>query len=157
MVKALKGSLLTCDAAVKQIILQLDERDKFIIADLDETHLLVATERVEDIKAMLDVEATRKTYVYARWLMHHFASSPPNSSTALDLKGSHGIRHAVSRPVQLHQTFSQLDRGTSKEKTLAEIATCRLNGSFRRTKGLGLRFRQTYTLHACHALPSHLV
>ena len=41
MVKALKGALLECDVAVKQIILELDSKMHFIIEDLDETHLFI--------------------------------------------------------------------------------------------------------------------
>ncbi|GAA5909946.1 hypothetical protein JCM5296_002541 [Sporobolomyces johnsonii] len=80
MVKATRGSLLPSpalltplttrkraqecsDAAVKQILLQLDEtagsRDRFIIADLDDTHLLIAPEAVERVRE--DLEAHLET------------------------------------------------------------------------------------------------
>ena len=36
-----RGVLLTCDAALKQFIIHLDRKHKFIIADFDETHLFV--------------------------------------------------------------------------------------------------------------------
>jgi len=41
------------DPAVKQILLQLDEnagRQRFIIADLDETHVLISPDSVERVK-----------------------------------------------------------------------------------------------------------
>lgn len=43
MVSATSGLLITCDIPVKEFLLWLDERqlDKFIITDLDETHLFV--------------------------------------------------------------------------------------------------------------------
>ncbi|GAA5923925.1 hypothetical protein JCM21900_002962 [Sporobolomyces salmonicolor] len=63
MVKATRGVLVTCDPAVKQILLQLDEtagsRDRFIIADLDDTHVLIAPEAVERVRE--DLEAHLET------------------------------------------------------------------------------------------------
>jgi TFIIH basal transcription factor complex TTD-A subunit len=56
MVKALKGVLITCDPAVKQILLQLDEEQRFIIQDLDDTHLLVSVGSVERLKNDLQEE-----------------------------------------------------------------------------------------------------
>ena len=56
MVKALKGVLITCDPAVKQILLQLDEEQRFIIQDLDDTHLLVSAGSVERLQADLQDE-----------------------------------------------------------------------------------------------------
>ncbi|BGP02050.1 TFIIH basal transcription factor complex TTD-A subunit [Rhodotorula toruloides] len=57
MVKATRGVLVTCDPAVKQILLQLDEnagRHRFIIADLDETHVLISPDAVERVKDELE-------------------------------------------------------------------------------------------------------
>lgn len=63
MVKALKGALLTCDPAVKQLILSLNEQavalapnNAFLIQDLDETHLLVKADRVDSIREELAIE-----------------------------------------------------------------------------------------------------
>ncbi|EDO33999.1 predicted protein [Nematostella vectensis] len=46
MVNVLKGVLIDCDPAVKQFLLHLDEHNvlgkKFVIEDLDETHLFVS-------------------------------------------------------------------------------------------------------------------
>ncbi|KAM0790611.1 hypothetical protein ACM66B_004475 [Microbotryomycetes sp. NB124-2] len=66
MVKATKGVLVTCDPAVKQILLQLDEqqeRDKFIIQDLDDTHLLVSGDKLEWVKQQLEQELEKNNYV----------------------------------------------------------------------------------------------
>ncbi|BGP57031.1 hypothetical protein JCM8202_004531 [Rhodotorula sphaerocarpa] len=57
MVKATRGVLVTCDPAVKQILLQLDEnagRPRFIISDLDETHVLIAPASVERVRQELE-------------------------------------------------------------------------------------------------------
>ncbi|EJT50272.1 hypothetical protein A1Q1_00466 [Trichosporon asahii var. asahii CBS 2479] len=55
------------DSAAKQILLHLDSQRtgnyKFISADIDETHLLVRTEAVEEIKAALQEELEKNTYV----------------------------------------------------------------------------------------------
>ncbi|RMC12891.1 hypothetical protein DUI87_10416 [Hirundo rustica rustica] len=50
MVNVLKGVLVECDPAMKQFLLYLDESNalgkKFIIQDLDETHVFVLAELV---------------------------------------------------------------------------------------------------------------
>lgn len=46
------------DAAVKQLILSLDERNRFIIMDLDETHLLISPDRIDWLRAELEVEVS---------------------------------------------------------------------------------------------------
>lgn len=46
------------DAAVKQLILSLDERNRFIIIDLDETHLLISPDQIDWLRAELDVEVS---------------------------------------------------------------------------------------------------
>jgi len=50
MVNVTKGVLVECDPAVKQFLLHLDEKvilgKKFVIEDLDETHLFVSAEIV---------------------------------------------------------------------------------------------------------------
>ncbi|CAF0924587.1 unnamed protein product [Didymodactylos carnosus] len=58
MVNVSKGSLITCDAAVKQYLIHLDETNefgmKFILHHLDENHLFVATSAVPLIKERLN-------------------------------------------------------------------------------------------------------
>ncbi|PWZ00314.1 nucleotide excision repair, TFIIH, subunit [Testicularia cyperi] len=60
--KAYKGLLLTCDAAVKQLILSIDERSRFIIMDLDDTHLLVSPDRIVWLRSELELELEKNTY-----------------------------------------------------------------------------------------------
>lgn len=57
MPDATSGVLLTCDAAMKQFVLHINEEQRstrgapsFVIADLDETHLLVQAEHVQNIQ-----------------------------------------------------------------------------------------------------------
>lgn len=53
----------TSDAAAKQLIISLDERgDHFIIQDLDETHLLVDSTKVEDLRALLEEELEKNSW-----------------------------------------------------------------------------------------------
>ncbi|GAA5889194.1 hypothetical protein JCM6882_000672 [Rhodosporidiobolus microsporus] len=66
MVKATRGVLVTCDPAVKQILLQLDEtsgRHRFIIADLDETHVLISPEAVERVRDSLEAELEKNFFL----------------------------------------------------------------------------------------------
>lgn len=58
--KAYKGALLTCDAAIKQILLMMDENEKFIIQDLDDTHVVVQMDQLERVQRMLEVEVMFK-------------------------------------------------------------------------------------------------
>ncbi|CAO1618107.1 unnamed protein product [Sympodiomycopsis kandeliae] len=62
--KAIVGTLLTCDAACKQLILQINETShlNFLIQDLDETHLLVAPEKVDDLRALLENELEKNSW-----------------------------------------------------------------------------------------------
>eukprot|EP00794_Sanderia_malayensis_P004406 gene4405-4995_t len=50
MVNVVKGVLIECDPTVKQFLLHLDEKNqlgqKFIIKDLDATHLFISSEVV---------------------------------------------------------------------------------------------------------------
>ncbi|KZT54249.1 hypothetical protein CALCODRAFT_416805, partial [Calocera cornea HHB12733] len=52
----------TSDAAVKQILLMMDESEKFIIQDLDDTHLVVQMDQLERVQRMLEVELEKNTY-----------------------------------------------------------------------------------------------
>lgn len=58
MVNVLKGILVECDAAMKQFLLHLDEKNalgsKFIIQDLDETHLFISSEILEVLQNRID-------------------------------------------------------------------------------------------------------
>lgn len=56
MVSALHGLLVTCDVPVKEFLLWLDSQqiDKFIISDLDETHLFVQERSLSFLQAELN-------------------------------------------------------------------------------------------------------
>ena len=49
---------MECDPAMKQFLLYLDEHlklgSRFIIQDLDETHLFISSDVVEQLKAQID-------------------------------------------------------------------------------------------------------
>ena len=57
MVNVLKGVLVECDATVKQFLLHMDEKnvlgEKFIIEDLDATHLFVASKVIKTLELKL--------------------------------------------------------------------------------------------------------
>jgi hypothetical protein len=44
------------DAAVKQIILTMNERTPIIVQDLDDTHILIRPESLEELKEQLEVQ-----------------------------------------------------------------------------------------------------
>lgn len=54
----MKGILVECDPAMKQFLLHLDETEalgkKFVIQDLDETHLFVAVEILPILRERID-------------------------------------------------------------------------------------------------------
>ncbi|KAI3634018.1 hypothetical protein MIR68_007382 [Amoeboaphelidium protococcarum] len=51
MVKAIKGTLLECDPAIKQLLVLINEEEfTFIIEDLDECHLLIDPSSVDRLK-----------------------------------------------------------------------------------------------------------
>lgn len=58
MVNVTKGVIVTCDPAMKQFLLHLDEKmelgTKFVIQDLDETHLFISVDCVERLKDRID-------------------------------------------------------------------------------------------------------
>lgn len=60
MANITKGILLTCDPAIKQFLIYLEETDalsrKFIIQDLDETHLFIENDSrtLERIQEKID-------------------------------------------------------------------------------------------------------
>jgi TFIIH basal transcription factor complex TTD-A subunit len=58
MVNVTKGVLIVCDPAMKQLLLHLDEKlvlgTRFVVQDLDETHVFVAPEMVERLKDQID-------------------------------------------------------------------------------------------------------
>lgn len=66
MVNATAGLLISCDVPVKEFLLHLDEGQmtKFIITDLDETHLFVKESAVEMIKIELNKLYEENQYTF---------------------------------------------------------------------------------------------
>jgi hypothetical protein len=66
MVNATHGVLIECDVTVKQFLLHLDETLHFILADLDETHLLVDGQHVDELQKRLDGLLDENAYTFVR-------------------------------------------------------------------------------------------
>ena len=66
MVNVIKGILVECDAAMKQFLLQLDDKNtlgkKFVINDLDDTHLFISADIIETLKTQINDLMNRLTY-----------------------------------------------------------------------------------------------
>lgn len=60
--RAIKGVLLTCDSAVKQILLAMNEKDPFIIEDLDDYHLVIKADEEYRVRKVLEAELEKNTY-----------------------------------------------------------------------------------------------
>lgn len=58
MVNVQKGVLVECDPAMKQFLMHLDEKNtlgqKFIIEDLDETHLFLSSDIIKTLQEKVD-------------------------------------------------------------------------------------------------------
>ncbi|XP_067010722.1 general transcription factor IIH subunit 5 [Anabrus simplex] len=58
MVNVIKGILIECDKAMKQFLLHLDETlalgKKFVIQDLDATHVFISADILETLQARVD-------------------------------------------------------------------------------------------------------
>ena len=70
MVSAVHGTLIECDVPTKVFILHLNDEqlpsERFVIQDLDETHLLVQPHRVELVRAEVKKFQERSQYVPER-------------------------------------------------------------------------------------------
>ncbi|KAF8154591.1 nucleotide excision repair TFIIH subunit [Crassisporium funariophilum] len=60
--RAIKGVLLTCDPAVKQILLTMNEKESFIIEDLDDHHLVIKADEEYRVRRELESELEKNTY-----------------------------------------------------------------------------------------------
>lgn len=60
--KAVKGVLLTCDSAVKQILLSLEKKQPFIVQDLDEFHVVIRPDMEGWVRSQLEAELEKNTY-----------------------------------------------------------------------------------------------
>ncbi|KAH9942169.1 nucleotide excision repair TFIIH subunit [Epithele typhae] len=56
------GILLTCDSAVKQILLTMNDKEHFIIEDLDDFHVVIKAEAEWKVRRDLEVELEKNTY-----------------------------------------------------------------------------------------------
>ncbi|KAF2874405.1 TFIIH subunit TTDA/Tfb5 [Massariosphaeria phaeospora] len=55
MVKAVRGTLVKCDASIKAMLVDIDSslRNEFIIEELDEEHVLVKETKIAELKQRL--------------------------------------------------------------------------------------------------------
>ncbi|KAF9451574.1 nucleotide excision repair, TFIIH, subunit [Macrolepiota fuliginosa MF-IS2] len=60
--RAIKGVLLVCDPAVKQILLVMNEKQSFIIDDLDDHHLVIKADEEYRVRRELEAELEKNTY-----------------------------------------------------------------------------------------------
>ncbi|KAK7016931.1 RNA polymerase II transcription factor B subunit 5 [Favolaschia claudopus] len=60
--RAIKRVLLTCDPAVKEILIAMNEKDNFIIEDLDDWHLVIKADEEFRVRRELEVELEKNTY-----------------------------------------------------------------------------------------------
>ncbi|RDB26721.1 RNA polymerase II transcription factor B subunit 5 [Hypsizygus marmoreus] len=60
--RAIRGVLLTCDPAVKQILLTMNEKESFIIEDLDDHHLVIKADEEYRVRKELEAELEKNTY-----------------------------------------------------------------------------------------------
>jgi len=60
--RAVKGVLLTCDSAVKQILLTMNERDNFVVEDLDDFHVIIKADEEYKVRKQLELELEKNTY-----------------------------------------------------------------------------------------------
>ncbi|KAF7679776.1 nucleotide-excision repair [Alternaria burnsii] len=56
MVKAIRGTLVKCDASIKAMLVDIDSKNnnEYIIEELDEEHILVKETRINELKARLN-------------------------------------------------------------------------------------------------------
>ncbi|KAI6000842.1 hypothetical protein EDD15DRAFT_2159546, partial [Pisolithus albus] len=50
------------DTAVKQILLAMNEKDPFIIEDLDDYHMVIKADEEYRVRKVLEVELEKNTY-----------------------------------------------------------------------------------------------
>lgn len=53
------------DSAVKQILLSLNEEERFIVEDLDDTHVMIAPEKVERVRTLLESEVCNDNHYHS--------------------------------------------------------------------------------------------
>lgn len=60
-----KGVLVTCDVATREYILFLNEKEPFVLKEVDETHLLIAENAVERVKVAITENFERNIFLGA--------------------------------------------------------------------------------------------
>uniref|UniRef100_A0A0W0F548 General transcription and DNA repair factor IIH subunit TFB5 n=1 Tax=Moniliophthora roreri TaxID=221103 RepID=A0A0W0F548_MONRR len=83
--RAVKGVLLTCDPAVKQILLIMNERQHFILEDLDDNHLVIKADEEYRVRRELEAEGVTQNeskYKQTLTLVQHAASEPMQPASA---------------------------------------------------------------------------
>ncbi|KAL1916662.1 uncharacterized protein VTP21DRAFT_5366 [Calcarisporiella thermophila] len=60
--RAIKGILIECDPTVKQVILNLSDRDRFLIQDLDDQHLFIDATWLDRIRYEVEQLLDENTY-----------------------------------------------------------------------------------------------
>ncbi|KAJ7472308.1 TFIIH subunit TTDA/Tfb5 [Mycena galericulata] len=60
--RAIKSVLLTCDPAVKEILISMNEKESFIIEDLDDYHLVIKADEEYRVRRELEIELEKNTY-----------------------------------------------------------------------------------------------
>lgn len=63
MVLATPGTLLSCDPTIKQFLLLLDKEHKFVLRDIDDSHLLIQKAAMDMIMVEIDKLHNENTYV----------------------------------------------------------------------------------------------
>ncbi|KAF1363316.1 hypothetical protein EKO04_001291 [Ascochyta lentis] len=56
MVKAIRGTLVRCDASIKAMLVDIDSKNnnEYIIEELDEEHILVKETKINELKGRLN-------------------------------------------------------------------------------------------------------
>jgi len=60
--KAIKGVLLTCDSALKQILLSMNEKQSFIIEDLDDFHVVIKADEEYRVRQEVEAELEKNSF-----------------------------------------------------------------------------------------------
>jgi len=60
--KAIKGVLLTCDSALKQILLTMNEKQSFIIDDLDDFHVVIKADEEYRVRQEVEAELEKNSF-----------------------------------------------------------------------------------------------
>ncbi|KAA8906449.1 hypothetical protein DIURU_001027 [Diutina rugosa] len=63
MLRATKGALVQCDPSIRALILQIDAENRgVVLEELDDTHLLIATDQIPYVKSELNKKLSKNIY-----------------------------------------------------------------------------------------------